>query len=328
MIPKASDKPDPKEGTDQVEDNSPKVPSAEQQRAFVKKHTDPKSEFGEADRDFVSRLPNSPEPGSITEAALALGLIKNVLHPVIGAKITFEESDVGDDDDPSPATNPTSGPSLEKLTAERGINLPDSILENLFLDSYGVARQTFDAARSGANSPEWQREIITALNHNASRWSQLAGELAVAGESQAPLTEVPDPTTSGAMTTPNVADLRGDDSLILEAQNYADRGRFEEAITRLKMISPDSAMHSVAQEKEKEFSNRGVRELRRKAAQAFQSAQPIADKKVRFEYLSQAKTFLEEAITNFPASTQIPTVRDNLRVITRDLARLEAELEG
>jgi hypothetical protein len=63
--------------------------------------------------------------------------------------------------------------------------------------------------------------------------------------------------------------------------------------------------------------------LRRKAALAFQSALPVSDSKTKSGYLKQAKSYLEDAIKNFPDATQLPTVQDNLRVISADLEKLE-----
>jgi lipid II:glycine glycyltransferase (peptidoglycan interpeptide bridge formation enzyme) len=84
-------------------------------------------------------------------------------------------------------------------------------------------------------------------------------------------------------------------------------------------------MRSTAQEKVKEFSNRGVQDLRRKAADAFQNARPVSDPKARASYLQQAKGYLEEALKDYPDATLLPTVRDNLRMITRDLEQLTGE---
>ena len=68
-----------------------------------------------------------------------------------------------------------------------------------------------------------------------------------------------------------------------------------------------------------------VQELRKKAALAFQSAMPVNDPRIRADYLKQAKGFLEEAIKSYPDATQLPTVRDNLSVISRDLERIESD---
>ncbi len=47
-------------------------------------------------------------------------------------------------------------------------------------------------------------------------------------------------------------------------------------------------------------------------------------KKTRAEYLKQAKAYLEDALTSFPAASQPPTVRENLRFITKDLDKLSS----
>jgi D-aminopeptidase len=124
---------------------------------------------------------------------------------------------------------------------------------------------------------------------------------------------------------PNPADLRGGDAVLAEAQSLADRGNFQAAIKKAATVSPTSPMHANAQEKIRDFSNLAVQDLRRKAAQSFQSAMPITDVNIRAQYLEQAKQYLEQAIKEYPQATQLPTVRDNLRVISRDLDKLQAE---
>src|SRR5690606_23232175 len=124
---------------------------------------------------------------------------------------------------------------------------------------------------------------------------------------------------------PNPADLRSGDTLLADAQKLADQGNYKAALERIQYIPESSPLYSVAQEKTRDFSNRAVQDLRRKAAQAFRSALPSADLETRAQYLREAKAFLEQAIQNYPQAPQLPTVRENLRVISQDLERLENE---
>ena len=124
------------------------------------------------------------------------------------------------------------------------------------------------------------------------------------------------------------APTNGDDSTIAEAQKLADASRWQEAIKMASSVGKDHPSHPLAQERVKDYSNKAVQVLRKKAAAAFQSAIPITDAKTRAQYLRQAKTYLEDAIKNYPQASQLPTVRDNLRVISRDLDQLETEAGG
>lgn len=291
-------------------------PSADEQLAFVKTHTSPTSDYGEPERNFVAALPANPKPGSITEAAVALGLVKTVLHPRHLDAVTFKETDIAAGDQGDDVKSPT----LEQLARERGVNLPDALVENPLLRGYGIAKQVHQALSMSGGSPDFKTEITLALKREASLWSEFGTTLSA-----------PEPTTASTeepiddAAPPNPADLRGGDAVLGEAQALADRGNFLAAIRKAASISEASPMHPMAQEKVKEFSKTAVQELRKKAANAFQSAAPVTDSRTKASYLKQAKTFLEEAIKNYPEAPQLPTVRDNLRAISRDLERLETE---
>lgn len=304
------------------------VPKASAQLAFIRKHTSPSAAFGGSEHEFVAALPNQPENGSITEAALAIGLVKTVLHPLHGDQATFQEADITENGEG--ASRAATSASLEQLCKERGLSLADALVENPLLSSFGVAKQVMAAMSRSKNSEDFTNEVTVAVRGQANLWAGLAIELggATAVAATEPLTDSVQSAPEIEDVPPNPADLRGGDSVLAEAQALADRGNYQAAIKKAGGVSPSSPMHAAATEKIREFSNLAVQDLRRKAAQAFQSAMPITDSKARAEYLKQAKTYLEDAIKNYPEATQLPTVRDNLRVISRDLEKLQAENEG
>jgi hypothetical protein len=78
-------------------------------------------------------------------------------------------------------------------------------------------------------------------------------------------------------------------------------------------------VYSDAEVKIREYSNKAVDELRRKAAQSFQSAVHISDMKARKNHLSEASRYLQEAIKNYPNSSQLETVQRNLNIINKNL---------
>lgn len=307
------------------------VPKASAQLAFIRKHASPNSAFGGSEHEFVAALPNKPENGSITEAALAIGLVKTVLNPLHGDQATFQEADITEGGEG--VARSAASASLEQLCKERGLSLADALVENPLLASFGVAKQVMTALARSTNTDDFTNEVTVAVRGQANLWAGLAIQLGgattigntepdTAAAAAAPAPEIVDDVP------PNPADLRGGDSVITEAQALADRGNYQAAIKKAGGVSPDSPMHDAAKDKIKEFSDLAVKELRGKAAQAFQSAMPITDSKVRAEYLQQAKTLLEDAVKNYPDATQLPIVRDNLRVISRDLEKLEAENKG
>jgi len=329
--PKLKEKDADKTGEDDATIRAVPIPKASAQLAFIRKHTSPNAPFAGPEHEFVSALPNKPESGSITEAALAIGLVKSVLHPLHGDQATFQEADITENGEGAART--ATSASLEQLCKERGLSLADALVENPLLSSFGVAKQVIAAMARSTNSDDFTNEVTVAVRGQANLWAGLAIELggATSVATSEPLTDAP-----GAVTPhpeiedvpPNPADLRGGDSVLAEAQALADRGNFPAAIKKAGGVSEASPMHDAAKDKIKEFSNLALQDLRRKAAQAFQSAMPITDSKARAGYLQQAKAHLEDAIKNYPEATQLPTVRDNLRVISRDLEKLQAETKG
>lgn len=299
--------------------NEPPVPSADDQMAFVKTHSSPNSTFGEAEHQFVQALPNNPPAGSVTEAVIVIGLLRTITNPRNIDTVSFKEADINQTDEGQNVEVKTL--SLEQMAKDRGINLADAIVENPLLGSYGVAKQVQASLQAGGGSPDFKTEITLALKRQASLWGELSASLSAADQAQAAAVQPIDDVGAA----PNPADLHGNDAVLTEAQALADRGNFQAAIRKASTITPGSPMRPMADEKIKEFSKTAVQELRSKAANAFQSAAPVTDAKTKVGYLKQAKTYLEDAIKNFPDAPQLPTVRDNLRAISRDLEKLQTE---
>ena len=303
---------------------------------FIKAQSTDGVAFGPAEHELVGSLPSNPQPGSLEEAALALGLVKAALHPLGKEDQTFTETDLSKD--PAAHTVPVapSTLALENLAKERQINIADALVENPMLHAYGIAKQVFQAVSKPGTTPAYRAEIVSALKNQASQWQTLSSDLdqpaegdagvppvaAVTADAPAP---VPAAANDAGQAPPDPADLHASDSVLGEAQALSDRGDYKGAIKKAQSVDKDSPLYGAAQDKVKDFSNRAVQDLRKRAAQAFQSAMPITDKKARSQYLQQAKTYLEEALTNYPQATQLPIVRDNLRVISKDLDRLSAE---
>ncbi len=113
-------------------------------------------------------------------------------------------------------------------------------------------------------------------------------------------------------------------TLLSEAQTLADQGQYLAAIRRLDKVTFPTAERDKADQKTKDYSAAAVQELRRKAAQAFQTARPAIDKATRLRYLEEAKRYLDEAIKNYPDAPQLPTVRENLSLILQEIERTES----
>lgn len=307
-----------------------KPPSGKQLWQFVKQQSLANAPFGDEERAFVERIRNKPAQSSISEAALTIGVIGLVLHPLHQTVSTFEESDLNDAPAPNPEENSNfsspgaytgTGPSLEAISNQYGVNIPDAITENPLLGSAFISKSALEALRVGPNSPDFMNDVIFAVRTRANSWLTVSSYLGDTDATTA--TDMPETPLFDPNVAPNPADLRSGDSLLVDAQKLADKGNYQAALKRIVLIPQSSPLFSVAQEKTKEFSNRAVQDLRRKAARAFRSAMPGADLETRAQYLREAKAFLERAIKDYPSAPQLPTVRENLRVISQDLERLE-----
>lgn len=308
---------------------TPPPPSVEQQLKFFSTHVTSDTSFGEDDIYFLSTIPSSPEAGSVSEAVITIGILRGIINPN-GATIkpTFEEQDLSEPEDAPQNAPARTGPSVQKLFKERNVDLADALAENPLLGTHAVANMVRHALTLGSDSPDYQAEIVNILRKTAQKWSDLnrgfGGEVPT---DAAPVEPKLMTDTYGNVYDAN-APKAGDESAITEAQRLADAGRFQDAIKVASSIGKSHPSHALAQEKIKDYSNKAVQNLRKKAAAAFQSAMPITDSKVRAQYLRQAKGFLEEALKDYPQATQLPTVRDNLRIISRDLEKLDTEAGG
>lgn len=294
--------------------------TAESLAAFIQRHSQATTAFAEADYEFLAALPNQPEPGSLAEAALALGIIQAVINPPAGRRPTFEEQDItyGANQAASNAL------SLESQAQARGLELARALRENPLLSSTVVARQTLEALKIHPVSEEFKASVLAAFRQQSEQWATLSAHLGSNSVESAPTLQ-DQPALIGDDVPLNPADLKSGDSTLAEAQALADRGEYKAAIKKAQSIAVNSPIRATAITKIQEFSNRGVQDLRRKAAEAFQNAAPLTDPRARRAYLLKAKAHLEEALNDYPEATVLATVRDNLRMISRDLEQIAVE---
>lgn len=114
----------------------------------------------------------------------------------------------------------------------------------------------------------------------------------------------------------------GEDTLN-DAKKLANKHLYSEAISKLKSIDEDSPYSTAKLEMIKKYSNQAVKQLRRKAAQSFQSAIPTPDLEAKLDYLKAAETYLRDAIEDFPDADQLEKVRANLSMIQKRIKILE-----
>lgn len=194
-----------------------------------------------------------------------------------------------------------------------------------------IYRQTDQALQRLGNAPR-DRELLTKLiQHRANAWSRLLPSQenleAIPQQpeqpSEAPIGQMQiEPPKVGKYS---LADLNRGDALLRQAQRFAERGDYKQAIQYATRIAQKDPLFPVAFETIKAFSNQAVQDLRQKAAQAFQSALPVNDRETRVAYLEQARQYLVQALDEFPEADQLGTVRENLAVISQDLDSMSGQ---
>jgi hypothetical protein len=279
---------------------------------FIDRLLNENNDFIESDRTYFTSLPTKTEPGSTVEAAVAVGLVRYILAESETRQSSSEDQLLLDDKRAAKDADPTS---LEALSLERSLDFAEVVRSNPKLSQLSFFKMCLKALKGSNDSTMFTKAVNDSIAQSLEVWKQ--NHRSVDAAKISALT--PDRTDFHG------ADLRIGDNILLEAQALSDNRRYAEAISKAKLIGDDSPLRQNARMKVVEFSDLAVQELRQKAAQAFQNALPVSDPKTRSMYLAEAKSYLENALQQFPEapSDQLSTVRENLAVISRDLEKLD-----
>ena len=237
----------------------------------------------------------------------------------------------------------TAGLSLEKTFLDLEVDLGTALRNNPALKNHDSILLTKQLLLHTKNSSAFRTNIDTAIKERGAEWPDL---MAADGAMPAPAAAVDTPVVSApvapgtaeapvpgtpaevaAATPPAVdpnasLDLMGSDTLLIAAQKLADKRDYKSAIDHVNRIKKEDPYYAQAQEKQKQYSNRAVKDLRAKAAEAFSNAAPLNDTKAKATYLKQAKNYLEQALKDYPLADQLDTVRENLEAVNHDLESL------
>lgn len=291
---------------------------------FYQAHIFPGTKLSEGDRDLLGKMGQAPDANSVTEAALIIGISKAILQ--LRPTPTFEESDLFPKESEGAQVNSTrTTPSLENALLQKQVNVVRAISNNPFLQGFGVQQMILDTLRISTDTPQFIEQIAGAIRQNASSWAALSQNATTVVSTERVNPVATDIQASERPKKISAADLRSGDAALVEAQALADRGLYQEAILKVQQIPQGNPLYLEAQDKIKTFSNNAVQDLRKKAAQAFQSSLPVNEAKAKANYLQQAKAYLEEALKKYPQADQLAIVRENLAVISSDLKNLESE---
>lgn len=284
-------------------------PNKRQLLQFILRLSNTSEPLTEEDRGLISQIDrerlNTFEEGAVIISTLRS--LKEDLEKVMAAKgpEAIMES-------------PLLSRALEQELGPFKISLENALNRNVAIKNPNVYKMVLDIIEHTADIESYKTNIKAVIRDEAQKWASLLSS----SYTEQPLSSTESESNSTNSQTTEY-DLKKSDSLLLEADSLADMGQFRKAIEQVSQIGQSDPLYSAAEEKIKGLSNTAVQILRQKAAQAFQDAIPSDDPNTRVAYLEQARSYLEEALRDFPKSDQLATVSENLRVITADLQKYQ-----
>jgi hypothetical protein len=307
--------------------------------AFFSRMVVSENDYTENDRQIFNSIPPSPSGGTIHEAALVIGVLRDVLTP-IGAQRELARASDGAN---------VSRNSLQSKTQEKGLDLIESLSSNPYLKGRTVYLMAHDALQKGGNSSGFAQNLYSVLRKETSDWEQFATKLASTPQSpnsataatvptSAPnaLTDAKPPIPSPGVTSSNTSPDQVSTSsngltepsaegaqILAKAQELAAKEQIEQAILAAKKIPQNSESYTAARQNIKIWSDRATQDLRKQAAYQYRASSATNDPSGKRVYLAKARSLLEEALTRYPESSNLETIKENLEIINGELSRLD-----
>jgi hypothetical protein len=245
----------------------------------------------------------------------------------------------------STTTSKIVGSRVIELRAQgAGVDLIGALANNPYLKGRTVYKMAFEALMLGGNSPIFTDNLRSAIQSESAGWGEFAIQLGGKGDLKAQ-DNMPTPSngttdaqggnvltlnsqinsqSNASQTVSATAGLTSGSALLLaKAQELAAKDQIEQAITTAKMVPENSETYSVAKQNIKTWSDRATQDLRKQAANQYRASSGTPDSNGKKVYLSKARTLLEEALTKYPDSSNLETIKENLEIINQELNRLE-----
>jgi hypothetical protein len=126
-------------------------------------------------------------------------------------------------------------------------------------------------------------------------------------------------TSSSGLAEPSAEGAQ----ILAKAQELAAKEQIEQAILAAKKIPQNSESYSAARQNIKIWSDRATQDLRKQAAYQYRASSATNDPSGKRVYLGKARSLLEEALTRYPESSNLETIKENLEIINGELSRLD-----
>ena len=293
---------------------------------YILRLSDITQSMSEEDKLFYRTI-NEPNAGSIEEAVVVVGVLREILQDTARTK-TWQEEDLYRNQDRSGGEetySPEPRPSLAGWLTKYRIDLGKSLQKNLSLRNYRVYALVLQALPVTDNPETFTIEIRKIVEGEARQWAAL-----LPAEPTEELTEGNQSQTQAEKEAPPppalyLSGIREGEAILSEAGELAEKGQYLEAIELINQIQETDPFYPTSREKIKTLSNKAVLLLRQQAAAAFERALPVGDATARAAWLEEASELLRKALQDYPDADHLDTVRDNLAVITRDLDDLDTE---
>ena len=302
---------------------------------FFEKVSSPNQNFTEKDRQQFLAFPANPQPGTLHEAAIVVGILRDIVTPIGGHRSTFREVDMAAAQNAENSSSVIDQGSkkiephliLETRCREKGVDLITAISTNPHLRSYAIYNLTLDASRFDGNSPLFLQNLLNALKTETQSWGDLARKMGmdvqpVGAEGtlspQSPSPEAQAPTITASPEENSVAH-----QIMTKATEYAGKEDYEKAVVEARKVPQGTDHYASAQESLKGWANRAVQDLRRQAASQYRSSSSMPESTGKKSHLQKAKNYLEIAITKYPEASTLDTVKENLEIINKELERLK-----
>lgn len=228
--------------------------------------------------------------------------------------------------------------TLDDLSKTYRIDLPDILATSKLLSFPYVHRFLLLSLENMSLSDTLKLSLFTSIKTVSEPWHNIYVSLSEGSfdEKIAPDDNF-QPSDAAAQDKPKDAvqpaiDFLGGDFAegedhLKQAKSLAAKLLYSEAIEALRNIEDDSPYSNTRDEMIKKYSNMAVKNLRRRAAQAFQSSIPAPEISAKLEYLREAEEQLTTAYEDYPEADQLEKVKENLGVIQNRINSLEDQIE-
>jgi hypothetical protein len=319
---------------------------------FAMRLAQSESPFTVQDRQTLMMIPPNPKPATVHEAALCIGLLRDVMTPP-GSPQKMNQLDTASQQTPSvegnevlpkPTRTMDESSIIEKRAREKGVDLPLSLGRNEFLKSAAVYSWAWNASLFEGNTELFKQSMANVVKAEATFWVEIAKKSGALVESTRPviegtptnsLTIVPppvDPNTpstelpaSDTTSSPGSMTLEESNKLLASAQEAASAENYTLAVSLLSKIPSSAENYEIIKDNQRQWSNRAVTDLRRKAAFDYRSATSVSDSNAKRNFLNKAKTYLEEALAKYPAASNLDTVKENLAIIQTEMDKIRQQ---